>query len=92
MKKIQARLDLVQAKKLFNEMSQYLYPSHGFMQEIKQVLVLCHAAGSNNPGLEKEPLMHKERIKLIDEILESLDVLEPGLSLGRGKKILFFRI
>ena len=92
LKKIQARLDLVQAKKLFNEMSQYLYPSHGFMQEIKQVLVLCHAAGSNNPGLEKEPLMHKERIKLIDEILESLDILEPGLSLGRGKKILFFRI
>ena len=86
LKKVQARLDLVHAKQIFQEMSQYLYPSHGFMQEIKQVLVMCHAAGSNNPGLEKEPLMQKERIKLIDEIMESLDILDPGLSLGRGKE------
>ena len=62
------------------------------MQEIKQVLVMCHASASNNPGQSREPIMQKERINFIDDILESLDILEPGLSLGRGKGNSFFII
>ena len=91
LKNVQSHLDLAQAKQIYHEMSQYLYPSHGFMQEIKQVLVMCHASASNNPGQSREPIMQKERIKFIDDILESLDILEPGLSLGRGK-IFFYLV
>ena len=81
---IKSRLGLVQAKQLFKEMSEFLYPSHGFMLEIKQVLIMCNAAAVNNPGLSNEPDMQRERIKLCEEVLESLNILEPGLSLGRG--------
>ena len=84
LEKIQSRLDLVQAKKLLSEFEQFLYPTHGFILEIKQVLIMCNAAAVNNPGLEREPEMQRERIRLLDDVLESLDVLEPGLSLLRG--------
>ena len=84
LEKIQSRLDLVQAKKLLGEFEQFLYPTHGFILEIKQVLIMCNAAAVNNPGLEREPEMQRERIRLLDDVLESLDVLEPGLSLLRG--------
>ena len=45
---------------------------------------MCNAAAVNNPGLSNEPDMQRERIKLCEEVLESLNILEPGLSLGRG--------
>ena len=84
--KIQARLDLSQAKQLDLEFLGMLYPSHGFMLEIKQALITCTAAAVNNPGPEAEPQMQRQRIFWCQEILDSLDILEPGLSIGRGMK------
>ena len=83
--KIQRLYDLAQAKTLFKDFQSILYPSHGFMLEILQALITCTASAINNPGPEKELLMQRERIKWCSQILESLDVLEPGLSIGRGK-------
>ena len=42
--------DLGQAKQLNSDFERYLYPSHGFMLEIKQGLITCTAAAMNNPG------------------------------------------
>ena len=84
--KIQARFDLAQARQLFKDFQTLLYPSNGFMLEILQALITCTAAAVNNPGPEKECQMQRERISWCSQILESLDVLEPGLSIGRGKK------
>ena len=83
--KIQRLYDLAQAKTLFKDFQSILYPSHGFMLEILQALITCTASAINNPGPEKELQMQRERIKWCSQILESLDVLEPGLSIGRGK-------
>ena len=85
--KIQARVDLGQARQMHSDFGQILYPSHGYMLELKQALITCTAAQKNNPGPEMEPQMQKQRIDWCDEILESLDILEPGLSLGRGMYI-----
>ena len=41
---------LGQAKQLNSDFERYLYPSHGFMLEIKQALITCTAAAINNPG------------------------------------------
>ena len=83
--KIQARFDLAQAKSMLNEFQSLLYPSHGFMLEICQALITCTAAAVNNPGPVKEVQMQKDRIEWCTQILSSLDVLEPGLSIGRGQ-------
>ena len=83
--KIQRLYDLAQAKTLFKDFQSILYPSHGFMLEILQALITCTASAINNPGPEKELLMQRERIKWCSQIMESLDVLEPGLSIGRGE-------
>lgn len=52
--KILARVDLAQARQLLKDFTQMLYPSHGFILEIKQVLVTCTAAAVNNPGKEAQ--------------------------------------
>lgn len=82
--KIQARVDLAQAKQMDAEFQRLLYPSHGFMLEIKQALITCTAAALNNPGPEGEPQMQRQRIEWCQQILDSLDILEPGLSIGRA--------
>ena len=83
--KIQARFDLAQARQMFKDFQTLLYPSNGFMLEILQALITCTAAAVNNPGPEKESQMQRERISWCSQILEALDVLEPGLSIGRGR-------
>ena len=85
MGKIQARVDLREAKSLHSDFGRILYPSHGFMLEILQALITCTAAAINNPGPDLEPQMQSQRVEWCNNILESLDKLEPGLSLGRGK-------
>ena len=87
--KIQARVDLGQARDLHCQFERLLYPSHGFMLEIKQALITCTAAAVNNPGPDLEPQMQMQRVQWCEELLESLDILEPGLSIGRGKTYLF---
>jgi len=82
--KIQARVDLGQAKQLNSDFERYLYPSHGFMLEIKQGLITCTAAAINNPGPNAEPQMQRQRIEWCDQVLDSLNILEPGLSIGRA--------
>ena len=82
--KIQARFDLAQAKTLLKDFQSLLYPSNGFMLEILQALITCTAAAVNNPGPNKELQMQRDRIEWCSQILESLNVLEPGLSIGRG--------
>ena len=67
-----------------SELERLLYPSHGFMLEIKQGLITCTAAAINNPGPNIEPQMQKQRIEWCDQVLDSLNILEPGLSIGRG--------
>lgn len=81
---IQARVDLSQAKQMDGDFQRLLYPSHGFMLEIKQALITCTAAALNNPGPEAEPQMQRQRIEWCQQILDSLDILEPGLSIGRA--------
>ena len=54
------------------------------MLEIKQGLITCTAAAINNPGPNIEPQMQQQRIEWCDQVLESLNILEPGLSIGRG--------
>ena len=82
--KIQQRVDLKQAIQMNSELERLLYPSHGFMLEIKQGLITCTAAAINNPGPNIEPQMQKQRIEWCDQVLDSLNILEPGLSIGRG--------
>ena len=62
------------------------------MLEIKQGLITCTASAMNNPGPSLEPQMQKQRIEWCDQVLESLNILEPGLSIGRGmeQKIVSF--
>jgi hypothetical protein len=48
--KIQARTDLTLARQILRDFKEILYPTHGFLTEIKQVLVSCTAAVVNNPG------------------------------------------
>ena len=54
------------------------------MLEIKQGLITCTAAAINNPGPSIEPQMQQQRIEWCDQVLDSLNILEPGLSIGRG--------
>ena len=84
MSKIQQRVDLKQAIQINSELERLLYPSHGFMLEIKQALITCTAAAINNPGPNIEPQMQQQRIEWCDQVLDSLNILEPGLSIGRG--------
>ena len=87
--KIQQRVDLKQAIQINSELERLLYPSHGFMLEIKQALITCTAAAINNPGPSFEPQMQQQRIEWCDQVLDSLNILEPGLSIGRG---IFFKV
>jgi len=82
--KIQQRVDLKQAIQINSELERLLYPSHGFMLEIKQALITCTAAAINNPGPSFEPQMQQQRIEWCDQVLDSLNILEPGLSIGRA--------
>ena len=59
------------------------------MLEIKQALITCTAAAINNPGPSFEPQMQQQRIEWCDQVLDSLNILEPGLSIGRG---IFFKV
>ena len=85
--KIQARADLTGVKNLGMEFEKLLYPSHGFMLEIRQAVITCTAAAINNPGTDKEPFMQKQRVECCQQVLDSLDILEPGLSIGRGNSV-----
>ena len=81
-----------QVKQLNSQFERLLYPSHGFMLEIKQGLISCTASAMNNPGPSLEPQMQKQRIEWCDQVLDSLNILEPGLSIGRGKHLCLFYI
>ena len=78
-----------QVKQLNSQFERLLYPSHGFMLEIKQGLISCTASAMNNPGPSLEPQMQKQRIEWCDQVLDSLNILEPGLSIGRGNNTFY---
>ena len=78
------RNDMKAVKKVFNRYSGKLYKNHGVLTELKQYII---SGLGRLPGYEMEDLKesdHKQKIILCQEVLEVLDIVEPGLTLGRG--------
>ena len=63
------------------------FRNHGVLTELKQVL--CSGYG-RLPGYEVQDMRegdHRQKLAWCQEVLETLDKVAPGLTLGRGKHI-----
>eukprot|EP00092_Neocalanus_flemingeri_P021681 GFUD01023519.1.p1 GENE.GFUD01023519.1~~GFUD01023519.1.p1 ORF type:complete len:518 (-),score=116.80 GFUD01023519.1:53-1606(-) len=78
------RNDMAAVKNIVTKYAGKLHKNHGVLTELKQYLI---SGMGRLPGYEMEDLKesdHKQKILLCQEVLEVLDKVEPGLSLGRG--------
>jgi len=78
------RNDMKAVKNIFNKYSGKLHKNHGVLTELKQYLI---SGMGRLPGYEMEDLKesdHKQKIILCQEVLDVLEIVEPGLTLGRG--------
>ena len=65
------------------ELKRFLYPTHGFIIEVKLRLIQMFRADLAQSPKEAEKIW-REKLTLCEEVLDILNVLEPGLSLNRG--------
>jgi len=78
------RNDMKAVKNIYNKYAGKLYKNHGVLTELKQYII---SGLGRLPGYEMDDLKesdHKQKILLCQEVLEVLDIVEPGLTLGRG--------
>ena len=71
-------------KDIFKKYAGKLHKNHGVLTELKQYLI---SGMGRLPGYEMDDLKesdHRQKVLLCQEALDVLDIVEPGMSLGRG--------
>ena len=76
--------NLKEVMRVHSKFSPYLHPNHGVLTELKQYLIsgLGRLPGYSMTELKESD--HLQKICLCKSVLEVLDIVDPGLSLGRG--------
>jgi len=76
--------NLKEVMRVISKFSPYLHPHHGVLTELKQYLIsgLGRLPGYSVTELKESD--HLQKICLCRSVLEVLDIVDPGLSLGRG--------
>jgi len=78
------RNSIKDVKQMMSKYSNKLHKNHGVLVELKQIVV---SGLGRLPGYTMEDMTesdHKQKILLCQDVLSVLQVVEPGLSLGRG--------
>eukprot|EP00090_Calanus_glacialis_P007363 TRINITY_DN15811_c0_g1_i1.p1 TRINITY_DN15811_c0_g1~~TRINITY_DN15811_c0_g1_i1.p1 ORF type:complete len:518 (+),score=133.58 TRINITY_DN15811_c0_g1_i1:73-1626(+) len=78
------RNDMKAVKDIFKKYARKLHKNHGVLTELKQYLI---SGMGRLPGYEMDDLKesdHRQKVLLCQEALDVLDIVEPGMSLGRG--------
>jgi len=76
--------NLKEVMRVLSKFSPYLHPHHGVLTELKQYLV---SGLGRLPGYTMADLSQSDQVQklvLCRQVLEVLDIVDPGLSLGRG--------
>jgi len=76
--------NLKDVTRVLNKFAKLLHTNHGVLTELKQFLI---SGLGRLPGYAMAQLKesdHKQKILLCQEVLEVLDIVDPGLTLGRG--------
>ncbi|XP_023349723.1 protein msta isoform X2 [Eurytemora carolleeae] len=71
-------------KRLINKYESKLHRQNGLLADLKQMLISGYG---RLPGFQVEDMNeadHKLKLRLVHEVLGALDIVDPGLSLGRG--------
>jgi len=76
--------NLKEVMRVLNKFSQFLHPNHGVLTELKQFLISGLGRLPGYAVAELKESDHLQKINLCKQVLEVLDVVDPGLSLGRG--------
>ena len=76
--------NLKEVMRVLNKFSQLLHPNHGVLTELKQFLISGLGRLPGYAIVEMKESDHLQKISLCRQVLEVLDIVDPGLSLGRG--------
>lgn len=70
-------------KSILCQLQRYLYPTHGFIIELKLLLIQIIRPDMSRSETEMESVW-REKLRLCEDVMEVLNIVEPGLSLNRG--------
>jgi len=78
------RNNMKDLKKILNKYKQKLYKNHGILTEIKQMIASGYGRLPDYQMEDMREADHQYKILLCQEILAVQDIVEPGLTIGRG--------